>query len=363
VAEAAQGHAEEYLTMTIARSINPKNALTEPKFREPHPALHRTTRFVRALNSGCPPILDCVLKKAAFFFGNRWLNVGWAYSRVLAHHLPPAKDGGRVRPPCVLPKTTATPLLLSAAQDRLQLRCRSGMPWALPARQTCAPGFSKLEFKMNRSRLLAASLCIAMLAGCSTVYYGFWQKLGYEKRDILVDKVQSARDEQQDAKKQFQTTLQRFKEITQFNGGDLEEKYNTLSAEYDSCEKRAAAVTKKINSVDAVANDLFAEWEKELGEYTNEDLKRDSAQKLQETKDRYAQLLAAMRKSEATMKPVLAAFHDQVLYLKHNLDAAAIASLKDKSAEIDTDVTKLVADMEKSIDDANRFITQLQASK
>ena len=202
-----------------------------------------------------------------------------------------------------------------------------------------------------------------MIAGCSTVYYSAWEKLGYEKRDILVSRVQGARDEQQDAKKQFQTTLDRFKEITNFNGGDLETKYTTLSAEYDSCEERAKAVTKKINSVDKVATDLFAEWQSELDQYSNPDLKRDSALKLEETKARYAQLLAAMRHSESTMQPVLKAFHDQVLYLKHNLNAAAIASLKDTSAGIETDVTKLVADMEKSIDEANSFINQLQAAK
>ena len=175
--------------------------------------------------------------------------------------------------------------------------------------------------------------------------------------------MQSARDEQQDAKKQFQTTLERFKELTNFNGGDLEEKYNKLSDEYKSCESRAEAVTKKINAVDEVANDLFREWENELDQYSNQDLRRDSEQKLRDTKAKYAQLLAVMRKSEERMKPVLAAFKDQVLRLKHDLNAAAIASLKDTSAGIDSDVSKLVQDMQSSIDEANSFISQLQATK
>ena len=216
---------------------------------------------------------------------------------------------------------------------------------------------------MKRNSILIMTLGLMTIVGCSAAYYSVWEKLGYEMRDILVSRVQSARDEQQDAKKQFQTTLQRFQELTHFNGGDLEAKYDTLNSEYQSCEERAAAVTKKINSVDKVAKDLFAEWEKELGEYSNPDLKRDSEQKLEETKARYAQLLASMRKSESKMKPVLTRFHDQVLYLKHNLNAAAIGSLKDTSAAIEGDVTKLVQDMENSINESNTFIQQLQSAK
>ncbi len=214
---------------------------------------------------------------------------------------------------------------------------------------------------MNRRIFLLGSAVI--LVGCSSAYYSMWEKLGYEKRDILVSRVQDARDEQQDAKKQFQSTLDQFKAITNFDGGDLEAKYKKLSAEYDSCEARADAVHKRIKAVDKVANDLFVEWEKELSEYTNPDLKRDSEEKLRETKLRYAQLLGVMRKSEDKMAPVLAAFKDQVLYLKHNLNAQAIASLKGTAAGIDADVTKLIQDMDASINEATTFIAQLKQTK
>ena len=35
-----------------------------------------------------------------------------------------------------------------------------------------------------------------VLTGCSTVYYNTMEKLGFEKRDILVDRVENARDAQ-----------------------------------------------------------------------------------------------------------------------------------------------------------------------
>lgn len=217
---------------------------------------------------------------------------------------------------------------------------------------------------MNRLLgIFALSLCMAFGVGCASTYYSAWQKLGYEKRDILVSRVKGARDDQQEAKQQFQTTLEQFQALTNFKGGDLEAEYKKLSGQYDSCESRAASVTKKVNSVDKVANDLFAEWETELGQYTDPNLRQQSQQKLTETKSRYAVLIAAMRKSEQKMQPVLKAFKDQVLFLKHNLNAEAIASLHTTAAGIDTDVSQLVKDMEASINEANSFIGQLEKSK
>ena len=67
-----------------------------------------------------------------------------------------------------------------------------------------------------------------------------------------------------------------------------------------------------------------------------------------------------MRTAESKMKPVLRAFNDQVLYLKHNLNAAAIASLQGTAVQIDKDVSALIADMEKSINEANAFVANME---
>ena len=136
------------------------------------------------------------------------------------------------------------------------------------------------------------------LSGCRSAYYAAWEKLGYEKRDILVSRVESARDSQQAAKEQIKTTYQRFQELTHYNGGDLEAEYNKINDAYESAKSRADTVSKRINSVDKVANDMFDEWQKELSEYQNQDLRRSSEQKLNDSKQKYAQLLSVMRRSE-----------------------------------------------------------------
>ena len=53
------------------------------------------------------------------------------------------------------------------------------------------------------------------------------------------------------------------------------------------------------------------------------------------------------------------AFHDQVLYLKHNLNAKAIASLQTELVSVEAEVNSLIKDMEASIKEANSFISAM----
>jgi len=197
------------------------------------------------------------------------------------------------------------------------------------------------------------------LGGCSTAYYKTMEMFGSHKRDILVDRVEEARDSQNEAKEQFQSALERFTAVTGFKGGSLEEKYNELREAFEASEASARAVHDRVEAVDDVAQALFKEWEKELDQYTNASLRASSEQQLRDTKSRYAQLIAAMRRAESRMTPVLNAFRDQVLYLKHNLNARAIASLQTEVNAIESEVAHLVAEMEKSIAEADAFIQQM----
>ncbi len=217
---------------------------------------------------------------------------------------------------------------------------------------------------LSRSRCVALGLlAAALLPACQSAYYGAMEKLGYEKRDLLVDNVADARKAQEAAKRQFASALDQFIAVTNFAGGDLEKHYRTLKAEYEASESRARDVRKQIAEVEQVAGDLFKEWEKELGQYKSAELRRSSQRQLQDTKARYQQLITAMKRAERKLDPVLAAFNDRVLFLKHNLNARAIAALRTNRAAIESDIAALIADMNKSIAEADRFIEAMAEDK
>jgi ElaB/YqjD/DUF883 family membrane-anchored ribosome-binding protein len=218
--------------------------------------------------------------------------------------------------------------------------------------------------KLNMSRRLicsAATLFLAFaLGGCSSAYYKTMESIGIEKRDILVDRVEDARDSQDSASEQFASALEQFRATVNFDGGDLEDTYDRLNAEYERSVAEAEDVSERIDEVEDVAEDLFKEWERELEEYSRADLRRSSASLLNDTRKRYKQLMAVMRRAERSMEPVLEAFQDQVLVLKHNLNARAIGALRNELDSIERDTANLIAQMQKAIAEADAFIQSMK---
>lgn len=205
--------------------------------------------------------------------------------------------------------------------------------------------------------LCSGLLC---LAGCQTAYYGAMEKLGIEKHDILVDRVDDARESQQEARTQFEDALEQFIAVTDYRGGDLEDQYRSLKAEYEDSQARAEDVRDRIDAVERVAGDLFDEWENELGEYSDAKLRQVSRRQLTQTRSRYAVLIEKMRRAERRIDPVLVAFRDRVLFLKHNLNAQAVASLREDRAAIESDIAELVEEMNQSIAEADSFIESMK---
>ncbi len=191
--------------------------------------------------------------------------------------------------------------------------------------------------------------------------YSALESLGIEKRDMLVQRVGDARDAQQLAKEQFKSALDQFKSVVDVEGGDLERTYDRLSNEYERSQSRAQAVSERIGAVEQVAGDLFNEWEEELDDYSSASLRSDSQRLLNDTRRRYTTLIKTMRRAESSMNPVLEIFQDQVLALKHNLNAQAIGSLRKELASIEQQTSSLVRDMERSIAEANEFIATMSA--
>lgn len=213
---------------------------------------------------------------------------------------------------------------------------------------------------MKRLVLVFTLFSLMFTFGCQKAYYASMEKMGYDKREILSDRVENARESQEDAKEQFANALERYKSVVDFDGGKLEEKYNILNDEYETSEAMAEDVRDRIESVEDVAGALFEEWAEEITQYSSSKLRRSSQKQLTATKARYKTLIRAMKKASSKMDPVLAAFKDQVLYLKHNLNAKAIASLEGELTTIRSDVAVLIKEMEKSIAEADAFIKTLE---
>jgi hypothetical protein len=210
---------------------------------------------------------------------------------------------------------------------------------------------------MHKSLLL---LVLLFLVACQSAYYSAAEKVGYPKRDILVDRVEQSRDAQQVAEVQFQSALEQLSALAEYNGGDLEDMYDAMVSENDRCIEAAVTVRDRIAKVEHVADALFTEWEDEIEAFTNARLKADSTAKLRDTRTRYNDMITVLRRSESKMGPVLAALNDNTLYLKHNLNAKAVTSLKVELGSIEEEITVLISDMRSAIASSDAFIQSMQ---
>jgi len=220
-----------------------------------------------------------------------------------------------------------------------------------------------MKLHANFTRLLFAFVSVASAAApsCQSAVYAMKEQFGIEKRDILVARVKDGRESQQEAKTEIVDALEAFRSVANFKGGDLEKLYDKLKDQYASSDDAVSEVKNRIAAIEQVSKDLFAEWKTEIAGMQNADLKAKSTEMLRDTKARYATLITAMKAAEAKMEPVLVAFKDHVTFLKHNLNAKAIASLQDQLVSVEDDVASLVRDMEKSIAEADDFIKSMDA--
>ena len=198
-----------------------------------------------------------------------------------------------------------------------------------------------------------------LLAGCSSAYYSAMEKVGIHKRDIMIDRVEEAKESQEEAQEQFKSALEQLSELINFDGGKLAEQYAATEDQYQASKEAADDVSSRIDAIENVADALFDEWADEIEQYESAKLKRQSQLKLKETQRKYNKLIAAMQKAESKMAPVLTALKDNTLYLKHNLNAQAIGALQGEYKAIKQDVEVLIEEMNQAISQSQQFIDLL----
>lgn len=209
--------------------------------------------------------------------------------------------------------------------------------------------------------VLIILLSVFTLSGCQSAYYSAMEQVGYHKRDIMVDRVEDAKESQQDAQQEFTSALEALSALTKFDGGELETIYNKINDKYQDSEQAAQDVRTKIAAIEDVSDALFDEWQTELDLYTSSKLRRSSEQKLRETKTSYSAMLKAMKRAEQKMTPVLNTLRDNTLYLKHNLNASAIGSLQGEFMSLEQDISYAIKQMNTAIAESDKFLKKLNA--
>ncbi|SMF43371.1 DUF2959 family protein [Pseudobacteriovorax antillogorgiicola] len=208
-------------------------------------------------------------------------------------------------------------------------------------------------------RLTLLAIVFSFTSSCSTVYYNFWETFGKEKRDLLKDNIENAKDDQEDVNEQFKDTLTRIRTEYKFEAGALEDTYDRLSSDYEAAKAKAENLSERIDKVESIAEDLFNEWNQEAQEFSNQRYRNDSLSKLRQTKSKFATMLTSMRTVEKNLDPVLSKFKDQVMFLKHSLNAKALGTFRTEFKQIEKEIKSLSRDIDNSTREAEQFIATI----
>jgi hypothetical protein len=210
--------------------------------------------------------------------------------------------------------------------------------------------------------ILLSTLMSFTITGCATtnsVYYTGMEKVGFHKRDIMVDRVKGVQDSQKEAQEKFKSALEHFGTLVTIKDNNLKKAYEKFNDEYEDAKEAAENLGSRIDQLEDVSLALFEEWEEELALYTNEKLKAQSKKQLNDTREKYTNMMRAMKSSQKSMTPILATFQDNVLILKHSLNAQAIGALQGEFGTLKKEIAALISQMNQSIKASDAFIKQM----
>ena len=111
------------------------------------------------------------------------------------------------------------------------------------------------------------------------------------------------------------------------------------------------------------AHRFFAKWMESLDEISSESLRERSQARLNETRVRYGEILAEGRGASAMFEPVMGGLRDQVIFLGHDLNPSAIASLKPDAEKLNAQAESLLSGIERTQSKISDYIASLKPSE
>jgi len=157
---------------------------------------------------------------------------------------------------------------------------------------------------------------------------------GVKQTETLIKKGEQTVKAMTEAKVQLEKTLANYNTIVDGKAADPKASYKDLGKAVKDTEDRVAAVTKSKEEMDAEAGTLFASWKVSTDAIGSPDLKKKSQDRLDETQARYGKIATAGKDARGEYDAFLTGLKDQITFLGHDLNPAAMASLKPEAAKL-----------------------------
>ena len=197
------------------------------------------------------------------------------------------------------------------------------------------------------------ALCLATLAGAQS-------DEGVKQVERLVKASGNTVKAIGETKVQLMKTMDVYNALMADDARDRKKLYKNLQKEMDNTEKRRLKIAEEAAKMNAEADALFAQWGESAAAIENPDLRKRSEERLEATKASYAEIEAVGQKAADLYPPFMKDLQDQITYLGHDLNAAAVASLKPEAGKLNEKAKTLTRSLDDTIATANQKIGALR---
>jgi chromosome segregation ATPase len=164
---------------------------------------------------------------------------------------------------------------------------------------------------------------------------------GVNQTEALIKKGEQTVKAVTEARGQLEKTLANYNTIVDGKAVDPKGSYKDLGKAVKDSEDRVADVTKRREEMDAEAGKLFDSWKASTDAISSPDLKKKSQQRLEETEGRYGRIATAGKDARSEYDAFLGGLKDQITFMGHDLNPAALTSLKPDAAKLNDRATQM----------------------
>jgi DNA repair exonuclease SbcCD ATPase subunit len=186
------------------------------------------------------------------------------------------------------------------------------------------------------------------------------QDEGVKQIEQLTKKAGATVEAIANTKVQLQKTMDVYNGLMADDAKDRKGLYKKLQSEMDNTDKRRAEIRVRADEMKVAADTLFKSWADSAAAITSAELRKQSEDRLAQTKASYAEIGTVGQRAVDLYGPVMKALQDQVTYLGHDLNPSAVASLKPDAAKLNDQANELVKRIDDTISTTNTAIGALR---
>jgi hypothetical protein len=182
---------------------------------------------------------------------------------------------------------------------------------------------------------------------------------GFRQTDRLMARAESSARAIEETKAELQRTLEAYNSLFDGTAKNPRRAYTSALRGVDRALKRVAHVQKRLGEMQIEADKYFTDWTASLDSMLNQDLRRRSETRRDETKVGYDNSHQAAQKAAAEYETFISNFRDQLTFLGHDLNPSSISSLKEDAVKLNGEAAELFNEADGSTNVIRALIDQI----